>query len=170
MGMKHNPETILQLALFFKQNPDVVLLIISEGLGARWLEQQKREYGLNNMQILCYQPVEQMANVLACGDVLIAILEPDAGVFSVPSKVLSYLCAQRPLLISVPCINLAARIVRNNQAGLAVSPGDTKMFINAAEELLKDQILRKTLGDNARSYAERHFNIETITDQFLELI
>ena len=170
MGMKHNPEILLQLAIHFKENPNVIVLIISEGLGAIWLEQQKREYGLNNIQILCYQPVEQMANLLASGDVLLAILEPDAGVFSVPSKVLSYLCAQRPILLSVPLSNLAARIVTDNQAGVAVPPGNIKMFLNAAEELLKNPILRETFGTNARSYAECHFDIETITDTFLNLM
>jgi glycosyltransferase involved in cell wall biosynthesis len=98
--------------------------------------------------------------------VLLAILEPDAGVFSVPSKVLSYLCAARPLLLAVPQENLAAKIVAQNKAGLVVNPEDTAAFIQAAVLLREDSGLREELGRNGRNYAETHFNIEKITNKF----
>lgn len=61
-----------------------------------------------------FQPFEQIPQVQAAANVLIAILELDAGVFAVPSKVFTYLCAKRPLILADPLENLAARIVRDN--------------------------------------------------------
>ena len=66
---------------------------------------------------------------------LVAILEADAGVFSVPSKVLSYLCAGRPLLLAVPKENLAAKIVVECGAGLVVEPSDLAGFCAAARQV-----------------------------------
>lgn len=166
LGMKHNPNLLLELAVSFQADAAVQVIVISEGLGADWLAKQQELLGLNNLTLLPYQPFSQLANVLGTADVLLAILEPDAGIFSVPSKVLSYLCAARPLLLAVPQENLAAKIVTQNEAGLVVDPEDTAAFLQAADLLQNDASLRERLGRNGRAYAEAHFNIEKITNKF----
>lgn len=166
LGMKHNPELLLQLALHLKDRGDVRIVVVSQGLGADWLEEKKREHGLENLVLLGFQPFEAMPDVLGTADVLLAVLEPEAGVFSVPSKVLTYLCAARPVLLAVPPENLAARIVEGSAAGRSVAPTDEAAFVRAATELLDDSALRDRLGANARRYAEKTFNIERITDDF----
>jgi glycosyltransferase involved in cell wall biosynthesis len=168
--MKHNPELLLQLALHYRQDGQVRVVVISEGLGADWLQEQKKTFQLPNLILLPYQPYGDLPDVLGTADVLIAILEPSAGVFSVPSKVLSYLCAARPLLLAVPPENLAARIVAQNEAGLVTPPDDTAAFVRAADVLRQDEDLRQRLGRNGRTYAEAHFDIEKITDQFEAII
>ncbi len=99
-----------------------------------------------------------------------AILEPDAGVFAVPSKVLTYMCAKRPLLLAVPSMNLAARIVGDNGAGIVVPPSNEMAFINAAIKLISDDELRSSLASNGLKYARKTFNIEKITDRFEKII
>ena len=42
--------------------------------------------------------------MLASADVLVALLETDAGAFSVPSKVLTSLSAGRPILAAIPAV------------------------------------------------------------------
>jgi colanic acid biosynthesis glycosyl transferase WcaI len=166
LGSKHNPDLLFRLALRFKKNDDGCIMIISEGPWVSWLESKKEEFELDNLIILDYQPFEQMPNVLASGDVLVAILEPDAGSFSVPSKVLTYLCARRPVLLAVPSENLAAQIVLRKKAGIVVPPDDMDAFMDAAERLFKDPELRARCGENARSYAEENFDIQKIADSF----
>jgi glycosyltransferase involved in cell wall biosynthesis len=108
--------------------------------------------------------------VLATGDVLVGILEEEAGTFSVPSKTLSYLCAGRPLLLAMPLDNLAARITRDHKAGLIVAPADIEGFLNAASELHARPGLRAKLGRNARSYAEATFPIDKTAAVFDEIL
>lgn len=166
LGMKHNPGLLLRLALHLRDRDDVRLVVVSQGLGAEWLRRQKTEHGLDHLLLLGYQPFDVVPDVLGAADVLVAILEPDAGVFSVPSKVLTYLCAERPLLLAVPPENLAARIVQRNNAGLVVPPTDPDALVRAAEALLADAQRRERLGRNARRYAEAAFDVEAITDAF----
>jgi len=169
MGMKHNPDLLLRLARHFAAEPAVRIVVISEGLGARWLRERKSALGLDNLTLLGFQPFESLPEVLAASDVLVAVLESDAGVFSVPSKVLSYLCAARPLLLAVPPENLVFRIVGRAEAGLTAPSGDPDAFVAAADRLYRDAALRRACGRNARTYAESHFDIDRITDRF-ELI
>ena len=160
IGMKHNPALLLELARRHAENPDVRVVIVSEGIGADWLRKEAASANLANLLILPYQPFADLPAVLATGDVLTGILEEEAGTFSVPSKTLSYLCAGRPLLLAIPLDNLAARITRDHKAGLTVAPGDMDGFLAAASELHSSPGLRAKLGRNARAYAEETFPIE----------
>lgn len=170
LGLKHNPELLLQLALRFRDNPLVQIIVVSEGLGADWLQKKQQELQLENLRLLNFQAFEEMPNVLATSDVLVGILEPDAGVYSAPSKVLTYLCAKRPLLLAIPLENLSAKIVTENEAGLVVSPLEMEAFLAAADQLVKDTQLRERLAANARTYAEKTFDIQSICDRFESII
>lgn len=166
LGLKHNPTLLLRLAQHFQSNDEIRIIIISEGPGATWLKKKQEELSLTNLVFLKYQPFDQMPEVMATGDILVAILEPDAGLFSVPSKVLTYLCAQRPLLVAIPQDNLAAKIVSENHTGIVVSPHAEEEFIHGAELLYGDPETCHRYGINARNYAEETFNIDRITDRF----
>lgn len=170
LGMKHNPDILLQLALQCRDEPRATVVVVSEGIGAEWLSTRTAEHRLTNLIILPYQPFSILPEVLAAGDVLTAVLEEDAGVFSVPSKVLTYLCAARPLLLAVPAVNLAARIIREQKAGLTVPPSGVVEFLAAARQLREDPAANREMAENARRYAEENFNIAAIGDRFEELL
>jgi glycosyltransferase involved in cell wall biosynthesis len=169
LGMKHDPGLLLRLAARYRGDDGVRVVVISEGVGADWLTAKGRESNLANLLVLPFQPYSSLPDVLASGDVLLTILEPDAGIFSVPSKVLSYLCAARPLLLAVPGENLAARTVLECGAGVVVPPSDVQAFIREAEMLRTDPDRRATMAARARQYAERHFDLDGITDRFEEV-
>ncbi|MBN2308028.1 MAG: glycosyltransferase family 4 protein [Candidatus Hydrogenedentes bacterium] len=170
LGMKHNPDLLLQLALHFREDKRVRVVVASEGPGPDWLRAQRDEHGLDNLDIMGWQPFEAVPEMLAAADVLVAILEPDAGVFSVPSKVLTYLCAERALLLAVPPENLAARLVADIGAGRVVPPDATEAFVEAAAALMADDAARAAYGQNARRYAEAQFDIAGIADRFEEVL
>ena len=170
LGMKHNPDLLLQLAVRLRERKNVLIVVVSEGIGAGFLNRKQQELRLENLIVMGFQPFEILPSVLASADVLVAILEPDAGVFAVPSKILTYMCAKRPLLLAVPSMNLAARIVGDNGAGIVVPPSNETAFINAAIKLINDDKLRASLASNGLRYAQKTFNIEKITDRFEEII
>jgi glycosyltransferase involved in cell wall biosynthesis len=170
LGFKHNPELLLKLAESLNEDSNAVVVVISEGPGATWLKTMKQKMFLDNLIIMDFQPFDILSQVLASADVLLAILEPDAGVYSVPSKVLTYHCVGRPLLLAVPHANLAAQIVMSYKTGLVVSPDDVDGFLDAGKKLMKNMKLREILANNARKYAEERFDIKKITDRFERLI
>lgn len=166
LGFKHNPGLLYNLARSVADQQNARVVVISEGPGANWLARRKREEGLDNLVLLPFQPFEDMPEVLASADVLMALLEKDAGVFAVPSKVLTYLCARRPLLLAVPPENLSARIVRDNRAGVTSSPEDAEAFNRAGRDLLANSALCEQLAENGRAYAEKTFNPHLIANRF----
>jgi putative colanic acid biosynthesis glycosyltransferase WcaI len=163
LGFKHDPGLLLELARWAGRR-DALVVVVSEGPGADWLA----EHGGAEpaLRLLPYQPYDRLPEVLASADVLVAVLEPEAGAFSVPSKILAYLCAERPLLVSVPAGNLAARVVERSGGGLVVPAADPAALIAAAGTLLGDEKLRSALGGRARAYAETTFDLAAVGARF----
>lgn len=170
LGLKHNPALLAQLAERFSDQPEVIIAVISEGLGAEWLQKAKTERKLTNLLLLPFQPFEALPEVLASADVLLTLLEDSAGVFSVPSKILTYLCAGRPILMAGPTINLGARIIQQEKAGMVCEAKEATTFCELAATLYEDVGLRKEQALHARAYAEKTFNIVRIADRFESII
>ena len=170
LGLKHNPKLLADIALSLRDQSHIRIVVVSEGLGADFLQKKKDEYKLTNLIILGFQPFEIMPEVMGTADILIAILDKDAGVFSVPSKVLTYHCAGRPLLLSVPPENLSARLVEEMKTGIVVPPNENGRFLKEVKRLIGDGGLREKYGKNARRYAESTFDIEKITDKFEKIL
>lgn len=170
LGLKHNPQILIDLSHHFCQHSDVVIVVVSEGKGREYIDAKIKEQKITNIKTFDYIPFSEMSNLLSMSDVLIALLEDDAGTFSVPSKVLTYHCAGKPLLLSVPKINLASKIVERNHTGLVNPPNSTYDFLEAANQLYSNNELSKKFGENARGYAEATFNINLIGEQFYSII
>ena len=169
LGMKHKPDLLLALAKQIRDRPNVTLTVIAQGAGADWLRANRADIPPETLRVMDFQPYEKVPEVLGSADTLIVLLDSECGGFAVPSKTLSYLCAGRPILIASPPENLACKIIANSESGLAVASDDEQAFLQAAELLVSDEALRSKLGRNARSYAERKFDLEGISKQFLTI-
>lgn len=166
LARKHAPELLLTLA---DEIPAAQIVVVSEGAGIEWLDEQQRAHPRRNLTLLPYAPFGELPDVLGSADVLVALLTRDASKYSVPSKVLSYLCAGRPIVASIPIDNAAARLVSERaNAGVVVEPGDTDSFVRAVKELLDDPARAAELGRNGRSFAERTYTEDLIIERFLE--
>jgi len=162
LARKHNPEILVQLAA----ETDADVYLFSEGSGADHVRARQTELGLGNLFVRPWVGVDDLPMMLAGADILCAFIEPDAGVFSVPSKVLTYLAAGRPILASIPLQNLAARTIERAEAGLVTQPGEMGAMLRNARKLLDNEPLRHRLGQNGRAYAEAQFDIERIAERF----
>ena len=170
LGMKHRPELLLSLAKYLASTGEAKLIVNAAGVGADWLHEQTRDLPSDVFCLQSFQPYERLSEVMAAADVLIALLDSDAGKFAVPSKTLTYLCAARPILMAAPHVNQAAKVIQNAKAGVVASPDSPEDFVAAAKELMDRPDERAAHSQCARAYAERHFNIGYIADRFLNLI
>ena len=164
MGLKHDPGLVRALARHVAGRADVV--VVSEGRGADILAASRATDDLANLTVLPFQPYERLGEVLATGDVVLAVLEAEAGVFAVPSKLLGSLSAGRPVRAALPAEHQAARLLRETGAGVVVAPGDEVGWLAAADGLLADEALRARMGAAGRAHAERAFRIEDVARRF----
>ena len=171
LGLKHNPTLLPQLvARVRERGVEAQLVIVNEGPAEQILREEAARLGVD-LVLLPFQRYERLSEVLGSATVLVVLLEKDAGVFSVPSKTLSYLCAGRPVLGMMPSENLAAALV-SQVDGCVVSPDASALDDAAAYvvDVAKDEERAATLGKAAREFAEREFGLEPITDRFERIL
>lgn len=166
LGFKQNPDVLLDLAA----EVECEIVVFSQGLAARNLAAAAAERGLANLSVRDWLDFADLPKALAGADILVVLLEPDAGIFSVPSKVLTYMCVGRPILGVMPTENLAARILTSSGAGTVFPPGDRRGLIDAAKALAADPDRAEAAGRAARRYAETTFDIDKIADKFQNII
>jgi colanic acid biosynthesis glycosyl transferase WcaI len=169
LGRKHDPRLLWALSEAFKDDENVVIVVAASGASADVLRALQSASPRSNLRLMPPQPMEVLPDLLGSSDVLVALLEVDAGEFSVPSKVLTYLCAGRPILLSAPLSNLASRILKESGGGVVVDARCKQAFIDAALKLRQDHSSRCALGRSARKYATSHFHIAEIASQFESL-
>ena len=172
LGRKHNPQLLLDLLDGLrKETRDADLVVVSEGEGADDIGKAAAARKDTAITVLPFQSAEALPLVLGSGDVLVAILEPEASRFSIPSKVLSYMSAGRPILGLMPADNPAAEDILA-AGGFVASPDaeGVRQSIEWLTSLVDEPELIEQIGRRARLLAEEKFGVEPITDRFVAVI
>ena len=108
--------------------------------------------------------------MLATADVAVAVIEPDAAAFSVPSKVQSYLCAGRAVLLAAPAANLASRVVRAQGAGVVVEPEDRAGFVRGGVGLMATRPGGGRWVRGGGPMRSGPIDVERVADRFEEVL
>ncbi|WP_174274656.1 glycosyltransferase family 4 protein [Sphingomonas bacterium] len=166
LGAKHNPLMLVDLADALADRADVRIVIAGGGVGLTQIQAELARKARPNIRVEAFQPVEDFPDMLGAADILLALLEKDAGRFCVPSKILSYLCAGRPILLASPPENQGATVIAQAGAGIVVDAGDSAGLIAAARALIDDPARRADTGAKGRAYAQRTFELERVADRF----
>lgn len=169
LSIRHDADLLVQLAARLQEWGNGELVVVSEGAAVESMKARAADLNLTSIRFFPYQPFEQLSDVLGCADVLVSILDRDAGVYCVPSKVLTYMCAGRAQLVAMPVENLAARIVGRNGIGSVSRPDNVSHFLENARDLFADRDRRIFCGERARAFAEKHFRRDEICDRFEEI-
>ncbi|WP_375000987.1 glycosyltransferase family 4 protein [Aeromicrobium sp. CTD01-1L150] len=172
LGRKHNPMLLVDvLRATRERGVPASLTVVSEGEGADDLHAIAEAEPDLGLRVLPFQPATDLSEVLGSADVLVALLEPDATAFSIPSKVLSYMAAGRPILGLMPEGNPAAMDIL--ATGGHVGPPTSDGAVGAVEWLEKlsvDPASIESIGSRARSVAEQKFDLARITTRFATVL
>ena len=171
LGLKHNPGLLVRLTrAVIDSGQPARLVVVNTGPAEGLLRAEAARLDVP-LTLLPFQPYERLPEVLSSGDVLVVLLEQDAGAFSVPSKTLSYLCAGRPIVGLMPSENLAAGLV-TEVGGCVLPPTDDSLPDAAAwvRSVMSDHELWESLGLASRGLAEREFALDRCAGRFESIL
>ena len=83
----------------------------------------------------------------------------------VPSKLVGYLAAGRPVVVAADSSSEAARIVTAEKCGIAIAPGRPDLLANAVMQLRDDQEGRESMGESGRAFVQQHWAKAPIVDR-----
>ncbi len=83
----------------------------------------------------------------------------------VPSKLVGYLAAGRPVVVAADPSSEAVRIVSAEKCGIAIAPGRPDLLANAVMQLRDDQEGRESMGASGRAFVQQHWAKAPIVDR-----
>ena len=142
-GIAQGITQILDAAVELKLTSTLRLVLVGDGPEKQALMEDARRRELHNVTFLDSCSRSEMPQLLASADIAVIPLRtrlPGA----VPSKIYEAMGSGLPVVVVAE--GEPAEIIRNNDCGLAVAPGDTAGLVNALRTLAQDPGLRERLG------------------------
>ncbi len=158
IGYVSGAEVLIETATQLAARKDILILCVGEGPVKDRLVSAAAQAGLGNIHFLPFQPACVLDMVQATADVGLVTLLPEAGKSSVPSKVLGYLAAGRPVIASVAADSETAEMIRSAGCGVVTRCMDPGDLADAIVALADDVLVREKYGRSGRAYFERVFD------------
>ncbi|MCA9916339.1 MAG: glycosyltransferase family 4 protein [Anaerolineales bacterium] len=153
--MWHGLDKLLEaLSLVVKILPEARLVLVGDGPARSFVEENMRRLNLEKVvTITGFVPHDRVAQLLAIADVVTVPYPklPQEMWFS-PLKLYEYMAAGKAIVAS--SAGQIKNVIRHNENGLMVTPGDVADLAEACLHLLQNAPERARLGANARREAE----------------
>lgn len=166
----HSLEKVLQVAAFFRDDPQIIFLFVGEGLKKPDLVKKAQQLGLDNVKFIPFQPYELLPQLLSSGDVLLVPLDQEKSDLSVPSKLYNYMAVGRPIIGLVESNSEVAQILRKSEGGLTVAPEEEEALKRVIEALRTSPTLCQEMGQKARKFVEKYYSLKVVLPQYEKVL
>ena len=149
LGHAQELEVLVEVAALA---PDLNVVLAGDGPCREELHQLVLRRGLHNVSFTGYVAPRDLAQLYRSSDVLFAQVRKSElhAVTAVPSKLLEYMAAGRPIVYAGE--GAAVALVESTGSGLTASPGDAPAIVEAIRAAVSPEGAR--MGSRGRSYVD----------------
>lgn len=161
MGLKQGLGNVVEAARrLAAAAPSVRWIFVGDGESKPTLTEEVATYGLQpRVLFLPLQPESEMAAMFAAADVLLLSQVAAMKATVVPSKLLTYMAAGKPVIAAASADSQGADILRAADGGLVIAPDDPDALASAVLAMRgREPEQLAELGRRNRSFAEAHFD------------
>ena len=170
LGATHDIQSILEAARRLRHRKDAEFMIIGEGPQWNDVRDSIQANQDPNIILLPFQPAEVLPLSLATAEIALVSQDRRTAGISMPSKAYYALAAGAALAALCPEESDLAYLVRENECGIRVEPGDPEGLAAGIGMLLDSQTRLHALRQNARRAAVEKFSREVNTARLRSLL
>jgi colanic acid biosynthesis glycosyl transferase WcaI len=170
IGLVSGALMILDVAERLAGSEEILFLMVGEGRVKDEMERQATLRRLTNIKFIPFQPRERLAEVQATADVSLVTLAKGRGYTSVPSKVIGYMAAGRPIAGSVDLDCDTAETILAAGCGFVAGPGDVDGLAGGLRKLLLDRQECERLGRAARAAFEATYAADSVLPAYERIL
>ena len=170
-GPANSLDTILGAADRLRENKNIEIVLVGDGILKERLLKQAKEMKLNNVRFIDPVPKDEIPRILTAADVAIITLKK-VKVFSYgvsPNKLFDYMAARKPIICAVE--GEMAEKIEKAGCGISAIPEDEKSIADAITRLInlpQDEL--KKVGDNGYKEVKEHYSREKLAQKLVDLI
>jgi colanic acid biosynthesis glycosyl transferase WcaI len=158
LGRAHEFETVLAAAERLRNEPRVAFLMIGGGKHFAELASAVQSRGLASaFRFLPYQARALLSYSLGSADIHWVSLDPRLEGLMVPSKFYGIAAAGKPIIVIGDPNGELARLVRLDDCGFAIAPGDSETLAATLRRLSETPQDVTNIGARARHMLDAHF-------------
>jgi colanic acid biosynthesis glycosyl transferase WcaI len=170
IGLSQGLEHVLCAAETLQNCPDIKFVFVGDGANREHLVAESEGRHLENVTFLPFQPRQRLPEVLASADISLVSLQSGIGVSSLPSNTFSILASGRPVIACVDEGSETWNLIKRAEAGLCIPPEKPLELADAILTLKENQVLRESMGQNGRCWAESHHSPQAAAKQIERLM
>ncbi len=159
LGMSQGLMSIIESANILRDRDDIEFFIVGDGIEKEKMIKRVKELNLTNVRFLKMQPKSVYPYVLASSDVQLVTLNKNVKTPVVPSKILSIMAAERPVLASLPLDGDAPKIIKDAKCGICIGPEDPHALAKEIIKLAENPEMRRQFSQNGREFVVREMSL-----------
>lgn len=149
------------LALIKNELKNVEIWIVGDGEMKDRLEEQVQTLGLKNVSFLGER--KNVPELLSKSDIYVLPTTSD----TLPIAIIEAMLADKAIITTN--IGGIPEIIQNYDTGLIVEPGNSEQLAEKLSLLLRDEMLRKDIAQNANAFAKKHLTSKNMTKKIEEI-
>lgn len=169
LGIISGADILLEAARRLQHRSDILLVCVGEGVLKDRMQMEANRQGLNNIRFEPFQDRERVPAMHAAADVCLLTIRRDPSNASMPSKLIGYMAAGRPVICAALAETDVGRCVSSAGAGLVVPPGDPDALAQGITYLQAHPREAAQMGIHARQHFDREMAFRHRYDQFVEV-
>lgn len=171
IGMAQEWETLIEVAKRTK-GEKIDYYVIGEGVMREFVAEKIKEFNLNNVHLLPYQPRELMPQIIAFSDIQYIFMEPGIAAQGFPSKVYTIMASAKPLLVCSPDNTPIVNFLKDTGCAKIIMAEDVK---SKADEICKWLATVRPselteMGLKGLDVIKGNYSKDIVTKQYCDLI
>lgn len=160
---------LVEAAERLRADPDVVFLLIGDGMEKPMLREEVRRRGLANIRFVDPVPKGEIGDYINASDVCTAVLQANDTFKTVyPNKLFDYMTCARPILLGID--GAARRLVEESGAGVFVEPENPDALAARVRELKAAPDRCEAMGRAGRRFVEAHYDRRDLAGRYRRIL
>lgn len=156
MGKPQQLENVLTLAQAAMAYPDIVFLLLGEGVQMNRISGLIEKQNISNIYLNSTIPKQEYQDLISICDIGLISLNQDFTIPNIPSKALDYLNVGLPILASLDKATDFGSILDRYNLGLWVHATQPEELIEKLLNLYHNKELRETMEKNGKAYFNKY--------------
>ena len=170
MGAKQSLENVLRAFQLMAAGRSLRLVFLGGGNCAHTIKAEAERLRLEHVVFLPLMPEAAYINALRSADLLLINQTGSIIDALIPSRLLTYLLAERPVVAAVNDASETAKFIRQAGCGLIVQPDNPEILAAGILRLKQDPDTRMRMGAAGAAFIRGHFDKTVLLDRFAAVL